>query len=116
MTAPAEGLFTWPSDSLALIGTRAVQARSRSRATLYPRCASEAWRRSNWPTGTVWTWTTQNFGHRCRTPARRSSCRTTSDVELPARIGRVVLTGYGDGHPRSVTVELTSSRSRRTKR
>src|SRR6476659_2480608 len=63
-TPIAEGLFTWPSDSPALIGTRCGSCGEVTFPSHYgcPRCASEdmvPFELST--TGTVWTWTSQNF-------------------------------------------------------
>ena len=60
----AEGLFTWPSDAPALIGTRCESCGEVTFPSHYgcPRCASEDMTTFELGrSGTVWTWTTQNF-------------------------------------------------------
>ena len=109
----AQGLFTWPSDSPALIGTRCGDCGEVTFPSHYgcPRCASEAMVPFELSTtGTVWTWTTQNF----RPPPPYSGPEEFTPyhvgyVELPGEvIVEAYLTGYGDGHPTiGETVELT---------
>ena len=103
-TPLAEGLFTWPSDSPALIGTRCGDCGEVTFPSHYgcPRCASEAMVPFELePTGTVWTWTTQNF----RPPPPYSGPEefTPYHVGYVELAGEVIvetyLTGYGDGRP-----------------
>ena len=100
----AEGLFTWPSDSPALIGTRCGDCGEVTFPSHYgcPRCASEDMAPFELSTtGTVWTWTTQNF----RPPPPYSGPEefTPYHVGYVELAGEVIvetyLTGYGDGRP-----------------
>jgi uncharacterized OB-fold protein len=103
-TPLAEGLFTWPSDSPALIGTKCGSCGEVTFPSHYgcPRCASEEMATIELGrTGMVWTWTTQNF----RPPPPYSGPEEfvpyhVGYVELPGEvIVESYLTGYGDGHP-----------------
>lgn len=87
-TPIADGLFTWPSDSPALIGTRCDNCGEVTFPSHYgcPRCASEAMVSFELGrTGTVWTWTTQNF----RPPPPYAG----PDEFVPYHVGYVELPG-----------------------
>jgi uncharacterized protein len=109
----AEGLFTWPAESPALIGTRCADCGEYTFPRHYgcPRCASESMEQVELSrAGTVWTWTTQNF----RPPAPYAGPEEFTPyhlgyVELPGEIiVESYLTGYGDGQPTiGDAVELT---------
>jgi len=60
----AEGLFTWPSESPRLLGSRCEQCGTMTFPTHYgcPRCSSDQMTTVELGTrGTVWTWTSQEF-------------------------------------------------------
>ena len=112
-TPLADGLFTWPSDSPALIGTRCGSCGEITFPSHYgcPRCASadmvsiELSRN-----GTVWTWTTQNF--RPPPPYAGPEEFTPYHIGYVALPGEVIveayLTGFTDRPPViGEAVELT---------
>jgi uncharacterized OB-fold protein len=59
----AEDLFSWPSAEPRLVGSRCVEcgAYAFPLQGWCPRCGSEMDRVELSPTGTVWTWTSQEF-------------------------------------------------------
>ena len=91
-TPLAEGLFTWPSDSPALIGTRCGSMR-RGHVPEPLRLPAVRVRghgadRTRARTGTVWTWTTQNF----RPPPPYAG----PEEFVPYHVGYVELARRGD--------------------
>jgi uncharacterized OB-fold protein len=109
----AEGLFTWPSESPRLLGSRCDRCGTYTFPTHYgcPRCSSDAMTTVELGTrGRVWTWTSQEF----RPPEPYAGPEDFTPyyvgyVELPDElIVETYFAGYDDGHPEiGDEVELT---------
>lgn len=109
----AAGLFTWPSDSPALLGSRCAECATMTFPTHYgcPKCSSDAMTTVELGTrGTVWTWTSQEF----KPPPPYAGpdefvAYYVGYVELPGElIVETYFTGYDDQHPEiGDDVELT---------
>lgn len=116
----ADGLFTWPSDEPRLIGGRCSPCGQVAfpRAASCPRCGSQEVSTHELPrTGTVWTFTTQDFtpkepyigdaerfvvgyvalGHDCMVEARLLADHEDDvRIDAPVELRIVPLTTTGD--------------------
>ena len=87
----AERIFTWPSDSPQLIGSRcgACGITTFPSQDSCPRCASTQWREQLLDRrGRLWAWTTQDFP-----PPSPPYLGATGDAFVPYGIGYVELPG-----------------------
>ena len=79
----ADGLFTWPSDEPALLASEV------GRSAVLPASAREAGRIRSSGSGTLWTFTSQNF----RPPAPPYDGNDTAETFQPYLVGYVELEG-----------------------
>jgi uncharacterized OB-fold protein len=103
----AEGVFTWPSESPQLIGSRCTACGIVTFPTQdsCPRCASTSMEEHLLPTrGTLWAWTTQDFPP----PSPPYSGPTGKDF-VPFAVGYVALGDEVQGFEVKVETRLTET-------
>jgi uncharacterized OB-fold protein len=104
----AEGLFSWPADTPLLLGAQCGECAAYAFPSQgsCPRCSAEMKSVELSPTGTVWTWTSQEFLPKAPPYAGEETAETFQPyyvgyVELEGQL-RVEsrLVGFADEHPR----------------